>query len=67
MLGEFLNPRGRQVQVNYPLIHNLGLYYSKAKRSWLLNAKGKLKKAFFKSSMVNNLCSEGTGLKRYMD
>jgi hypothetical protein len=50
MVDKFLNPWGRHV--NYLLTLSSGSCHLKAKRSWLLGAKGKLKKASFKFSTI---------------
>ena len=49
---EFLNPCGSRVQVSCPFMPLSGSAHSNVKMSWLLGAKGRLKKASFKSRTV---------------
>ena len=64
MVGEFLNPWGSLVQVSWPLIPFSGSVHSKAKMSWLLGARSKLKKASFKSRTVYQVWVGGNELRR---
>lgn len=64
MVGECLNPCGSLVHVTWLLTHIPESCLSKAKYGWLLEVKGKLKKASFRSRTGYHCQSRGNELSR---